>query len=150
LTAVGLVGCWCLAGLVYGLYGFAEKTVEMHALASPGPWHNPFPIGLGDAIFLGWMLTINALFAGWIVGLIAIIRGRQPHPIRCFAFTLGLLGAAVADFRIMSWSTQVIPRLPTTGLLHVAAGTAMFVLGLVPRTKPSVGRDRSGDPTVAM
>jgi len=131
LAAWVLIALWGLTSIVAGGYDLIEKTVEAHALQDPGLLADPFPLGVGVAIFVLWLMTMFTLApAGLIVGLIAIAQQSARRAARTLLLVLLVVAGAAAQ--IASGALVGDPG-PSEGFVHDGrlSGLLVLLIGVV-------------------
>jgi hypothetical protein len=97
--AWALLALWCATAVVYGSCVLIETTVPARALTGHGSWHDPFPLGLGTAVWLLWLLaTFNLAPAALLLGTVGLVRDGVGRLRRITVLAALIVGGAAAEF----------------------------------------------------
>ncbi|MDX6285856.1 MAG: hypothetical protein QOG53_1341 [Frankiales bacterium] len=111
-AAAACVGVWCAGALVFGLYGFIERTAEARAQADPANlgWDNPFSLELGAGIAFVWIvLTLNLVLPAIGLGLAAITSGGSRRFLRASTYAALVVLGVAGQF----WGNHLANREPS-------------------------------------
>jgi uncharacterized protein DUF2510 len=140
---------WCAMGVVVGVFGFVDATVEARGWASGQSWHNPIPFQASMLVFVLWILSMNLLVPGLALGVVSIARDGRHRVARAVTLPTLVVAGCIAEFAALALGSdnatptdfvhggRLASLIVSTVAVLVALGAAKL-LGLL--SVPSLGR----------
>jgi hypothetical protein len=104
-VAMILIGSWAALGVAWGSTNLVQSVFTTIQLGDPvgGPrWSDPLPLGVGLAVSLGWLLSLNLLVPGVALGIAAICHDPRLVLFRVLSLMLVIAAGVVATFWVNS------------------------------------------------